>query len=135
MTIELKPENYYVGFWYSHPGTTEDTQVDLMGCMWKEPDGSWKGTYRFRYYDEDSVNAWDKKDRKSWFDLSAPPGTSDEDAEKLKEALNMVFQQFADKNDSKFEFLEIDGDGEKALEVLQGASFTHIRTFEQHEMN
>ena len=133
--IEIKPENYYVGFWFTNPGKAENRQVDMMGCIWQEKDGPWKATYRFRYYNKDSQHAFDQKDEKSWYGFEFPADASDEEIEKVKEGFDLIFQMTADRNESKFEFHEVDGDGMKAMKILKDAPFTHFQTFEQHEMN
>jgi hypothetical protein len=63
MTIEIKENRYFIGIWFMGDGKS-----DWMGAAYRDntdPADQWNLIYRFRYYE--TKEAWDGKDRKSWY--------------------------------------------------------------------
>lgn len=62
MTIEIKPETYYIGMWFCR---LPNNGGDYMCCIYREPDQPWTMKFRFRYYKDGKAH--DSKDEKRWY--------------------------------------------------------------------
>lgn len=66
--IEIKPARYFSQFWFVGGSKSG---VDFLAALWRD-EGSveWHLQYRFRYYNPESKDPFDNKDRKSWFNMA-----------------------------------------------------------------
>lgn len=63
---------------------SDNGRNDILGMLYREGDGPWQITFRFRYGVDDSI--WQSQDRKSWTQLTAMDGT-----EASRQKLNDAF--------------------------------------------
>jgi hypothetical protein len=81
--------------------------------------------YRFRYHVDDKI--FDSDDVKSGYKIT----TSDHGEKaplRLIAAIEMAFMLTEMRANARGRFLPVDGNGEKAAEVLAGSGFAHVRS-------
>ena len=60
----IKFDETCVGVWFVQ---TTETQDWMAGITEIEPDKKYEINYRFRYYNPESEDPWDGKDKKNWY--------------------------------------------------------------------
>ena len=113
--IKLKHGNFYMAMWFlSGPG--EDN--DVMGFIWREADGKVRAKYRHRYYEGE--DPWDDKDEKSWYEMSF---NGEPDIAKFKG----VWETAARYAGNDLDWTDINGDDQRAIELLKTKEWSHMR--------
>ncbi len=77
---EIVPGRFFVGFWF-----VGDESGDWFAAMWRDKDGPWRASYRFRYPGQGDGG----KDLRRSYSLEAP-SQSAADEKKLRDALDMI---------------------------------------------
>ena len=104
-------------------------KMDWMALLYKDTlDGDWRVTYRFRYYH--SPDPWDKKDKKSVYEVKVGP--TDEDRRKLldigeKLAAGLQGQMEKAGFPAELKSIPVKGNGEEFTRVLTQQSFAHVK--------
>ena len=120
--IPFKKENYYVGFWF-----VGGTDKDWLACVYREQGQiTWQLVHRFRYHNDASADPFDGKDKKNFYSGMVDGAKKDEkqiiaDMTKLADVVGL---QFGVKPD----FVEISGDGDRALFRLAMQPWAHVKT-------
>ena len=78
--IEFKEGRYFSQIW-----NVGGRGKDWLGAVWKDPDGPWTLTYRFRYYLDDKAH--DSADERSWYEMQVP---ASEPEERVLRAMNKI---------------------------------------------
>ncbi len=140
MTIEIKRENYYLAVGYVYPPTTEhlkanpqlERKSDWLGVAWIE-EGHIVLRYRFRYYNSDEKMDGDDK---NWYTVRGKftEETREVECKNMVNAMNILCGVTAMRNGSRFEVLPIDGNGDKALEVIANAPFSIMQTVPHNQL-
>lgn len=112
---------------------------DVTGMLWRydaDPE-EWVFTYRFRYYAGKNNNAWDERDRKTWYAVKGS-GAEQEMADKAKAAMTsiaLVGMMLFKAVPLPAEWFIISGDSEKAYDLLQKnpPSWMHGRTIDVND--
>lgn len=100
-----------------------EQEKDFMACTFQKEDGLWHASYRFRYYNPESENPFDGKDRKSTWSIKATT-----DRAKLDRAMMLMVQAMVRTGHfDKYHELHINGDAEKALDVLLAQPWCHSK--------
>lgn len=121
--IEIKPTTRVHALWFV-PIETSETDGDWLACVLKQEGEDWRAVYRFRWYRDGK--AFDSDDVKSWFVVQTGE-TGDEPPESLVSGLASIASKICNGEPHKVRYLEVRGDGEKAVEMLRQADFAHIR--------
>lgn len=112
MSIEITPENYYIGMWFME---LPDRIGNWMACAWRPKDkpGPWTLRWRFRYYEDEKI--FDSEDRRSWYTMEIKDATE----EKVVESLEYVATMMCGVTGTTLTFWEIRGDGDKAMDKMK----------------
>lgn len=137
MTIELKEGRHYVSVVFVYPPSDEflknnpnvGRKADLMGILWHD-DEEIQFQYRFRYYMSDDKMDGDEK---SWYTVSTKlEGRSlEEEIAKIAKVTEIVCTMTSLRFGSKYDILPIDGDHQKAIQVLQSAPWANFQLIPQ----
>jgi hypothetical protein len=95
------------------------TEQDFFGGVSREPDGSFKVSYRFRYYRDDKVH--DSSDEKSCTEMTST------DADTLKKVRGIVQLMRAKSGGRMFEVLREQRTTEQMLEEISAWPVVHRR--------
>lgn len=100
---------------------------DVLGNVYQDAPGqAWRAYYRFRYYNPESVNPFDQKDRKSSYSATAVDGSS-ESRDKLSAAFDFVFGCMAESMKSVVQKVVIRGDSEAFQREMSKRAWAHIK--------
>lgn len=136
----FKEGRYYHSMFYMQIPKCEDYLLggNVCGLLWRLDDepSSWRLTYRYRYYN--SPDPHDKRDKWSWYGLHIPEsGKKPSDIVTLFQgvigyAARMSFRESEDL-DTGFDTVVIEGDSERALEILfaQRKDWLHFGSIEK----
>lgn len=106
----------------------------LLGCerfdrlavvIRPEPGKPWEALYRWRYHVDDKV--FDSNDQRSGYRL-VTHACGDEPPAKLVEAMDNALKIVEIQAGTRGEFYPVNGNGEKAMEVLATTGAVHMRT-------
>lgn len=120
--VEFKKENYFIGFWF-----VGGSDRDWLACVYKEEgQTNWHLVHRFRYHNSESTDPFDGKDKKNFYQSSADGKEKDEkqiidDMNKLAAVVGLQFGV-------KPEFVDVHGDGDRALFRLAMQPWAHVKT-------
>lgn len=136
MTIEIKPEVFYYGYWFVGDGKT----YDWLLVSWREGDRV-RGKFRHRYYAPDSKDPWDEKDRKSWYEFTGKIGDrTDEDVCNTYDIMALGITEVGIKcgqfpPDTVFDIQtnHVCAHGDKFAEELSKAPFVYKRKMSRKE--
>lgn len=106
--IYIKSDNYYLGIWYC-----EWCEGNLLGCAWRNADGLYEGSYRFRYQFTDKM---------SWYTIKVPRDSEHD----IADAFDSMFRLTSLKYFCNVVYTPIDGFGRKAWEVFSSLPFTNV---------
>ena len=102
--------------------------ADMIAMVFRHPrNGPWQLRYRFRHYHDDKV--WDSEDRKSMYDIEAPP-----EWEKPRDRLIALMDSCVTSAMVEVgapvvqKRLVVKGDGYKAGDLLMKQPFAHAKT-------
>jgi hypothetical protein len=120
MSINLDEIDFFSCVWFAN-----DQHMDLMGVLYRlKEGGAWEIKYRFRYHHPESGrDPFDDKDRKSWYQITKPPGGED-GPEDMADKFEMVMRFSGIPNLRK---VDINGDVESFLEVMAKQPEVHLR--------
>jgi len=119
--VEFKPTNYFIGFWF-----VGGKDQDWFACVYRETGQSdWHLVHRFRYHSDASTDPFDDKDKKSYHAATLDGKAKDEkqiiqDVDKVAAVIGMRF-------DAKPEFVDVHGDGDRALFRLAMQPWAHVK--------
>lgn len=85
MSLEFKARRFYAVIGFVHG---EKAGRDWLGAAWKDAEGPWHVTYRFRYYRDDKV--WDSLDEKNWYEATAEGKSKEEVVDLLRKMADML---------------------------------------------
>lgn len=122
MTIEIKKDGYYVGFWFVGDGRNHD----WLGILSRDGD-HFRFEYRFRYYTGDQTkDAFEAGDKKSFWTATLPSHETEASAIVLVDGLvmDLVNQGFGTNPVKTL----IQGDGLAFAKAFQKAPFAHVAT-------
>lgn len=122
MTIEIKADGYYVGFWFVGDGKNRD----WLGILSRDAQGLLL-EYRFRYYTGDqSKDAFTSGDDKSFWTARMPPEMTEAMAIGVVNGLtaDLVTQGFGTNPRQTL----VQGDGRAFAQAFQQAPFVHLAT-------
>jgi hypothetical protein len=127
-TVELTDDNYVVGIWFISGAIPGSGQGDILLCLYRSPDGSYEVRYRFRYYNPESVDPNDGKDRKYFCNLRFAAMPEDEEAEKMD-----TFARSIGTIVGEVDFIPVHGPGISALPALMSRPWVHAGPMESQE--
>lgn len=76
MAIEFKEGRYFAAVWFVS-GIVRGTGESWLCALYRDKDGPWRITYRFRYYAKDEPQ--DQGGEASWYEATAKVGATEED--------------------------------------------------------
>lgn len=102
--------------------------VDWMAVLYRDtPDAVWRLTCRFRYHH--SEEAFDGKDRKRVYEMTAPTGEGDK-LRQVTEDIAITLQQKMGA-EADLTSLSIQGNSETFIHILSKQSFAHVKVIEK----
>ena len=119
--VEFKKTNYFIGFWF-----VGGTDKDWLACVYREEgQTNWILVHRFRYHNAASADPFDNKDKKNFYQNTVDGAKKDEkqiiqDMSKLADVVGLQFGV-------KPEFVDIHGDGDRALFRLAMQPWAHVK--------
>jgi hypothetical protein len=113
--------DWFYGIWFV--GGAESDWLAGIGKIGNK----WVLKYRFRYYNKDSTNPFDKKDEKSWYGFETPDD-SEESLKKLVATTDTVAQLNEMKFGAKVDFVlfQCDPSDPKLFFELGSRSWSHV---------
>jgi len=127
MTIALT-ENV-LGIWFVN--LTEDS--DWM-CALTDADDKWLIEYRFRYYCDDSGDAFDTDDEKNWYTATLDKAdTSRETVLRKQTLVYKALRDMAGTTDGNYELLRSDKTYEDFMEEFMELPFVHAKSVSREE--
>jgi hypothetical protein len=120
--IALIPGRYFVGIWYLHKA-----DEDWMCGLFRDGDsGEWEIRYRFRYYNPESENPWDGKDRKSQVNAKCSASESEQD---MIRKVDSMARLIAAAKKYEYDYLPLQTDSAEVIfEKLKTRPWAHIKT-------
>jgi hypothetical protein len=119
--VEFKPTNYFAGFWF-----VGGKDRDWFGCVYREQgQPQWHLVHRFRYHNAASTDPFDDKDAKNYFHSTA--STADKDEKQIIADMNQIAAVIGAGFGVKPEFVDVRGDGDRALFRLAMQPWAHIK--------
>lgn len=132
--IEFKDGRYFVGVWFIGDGET-----DCMYALYRDssdPENKWTMIYRFRYYESD--DAWDGKDRKSWYKTTGT-GTEAQMETNVKFVIDKIVDSWPDfkhRPVATNDFVPMHSDNvTHNLETFTARPWVHVRKMEKGELD
>jgi hypothetical protein len=119
--LEIIPGRYFSQIWFLH---AEGAPLDILGAMWKGPDG-WEAKVRMRFYDGDqSKSPFEDGDTKRTYSLAAR-GTEEEALRNLSQC----FRKMADDLELTLEAIPVrTDDPNKIMEIMSRQPWAYMRT-------
>lgn len=114
--IYIKSKNYYLGIWYC-----EWTEGNLLGCAWRNEDGTYEGSFRYREKYIATATGM------TWYTVKIP---RDSDCD-IADAFDSMFRLMALKHFCDVVYTPIDGFGDEAWRVFTDLPF--IKTVSDKE--
>lgn len=100
---------------------------DVMGNVYRDaPDQPWRAYYRFRYYNPESKDPFDQKDRKSSYSAVAPDG-SDESRQRVLEAFDFLFGMMATQMGTQVQKVIVRGGFDAFQREMSKQPWAHIK--------
>lgn len=121
--FEVKPGRYYRAIWFAGGNETGD----LFAAVFKNDEGAWQTTYRFRWYADDRVG--DSQDKKSVYHVH-PRGeraTADAPPATLVDAMDLIAEMFRIQFGGEVHKLLVRSDDPEVVgEALSREHFAHF---------
>ena len=119
--VEFKQTNYFIGFWF-----VGGKDQDWFACVFREQGQTdWRLVHRFRYHNDASTDPFDNKDKKSFYDASLDGKAKNEN--QIIEDVNKVAKLIGMRFETKPEFVDVRGDGDRALFRLAMQPWAHVK--------
>lgn len=119
--VEYKTTNYFVGFWF-----VGGTDKDWFATVYREQDQTkWHLVHRFRYHNAKSTDPFDDKDKKNFYQAAVDGDKKDE--KQIIEDMNKLAAVVGLQFGVKPEFVDVRGDGDRALFRLAMQPWAHVK--------
>lgn len=121
-TFNLTETTYVEHMWY-----VAGDGLDLLAMLYQDKAGDdWKLTYRFRYYNPDSTDPFDGKDRKHVYQVKA--GVTEEDRDKLKGVMETLLTETSHTYPRTMRrSIPVQGNSQKFMAVMVKQPFAHVK--------
>lgn len=119
--VEFKNTNYFIGFWF-----VGGKDQDWLACVYREQgQTNWHLVHRFRYHNSASTDPFDNKDKKNFYEMGVDGNQKDE--KQIIEDMNKLAAVVGLKMEVEPEFVEVRGDGDRALFRLAMQPWSHVK--------
>lgn len=121
--IEFKENVHYIGLWFvpHDSALPPEDQVDFLACAWREDGEETQAIFRFR--EKTGGPKPSRYDQKSWFEI--PSGSASEID--IIHALDRLAQKCATENRTEVDYVDIQGDADKAAKLLMAQPWAHTK--------
>lgn len=114
----LDENDYIVGVWFAYD---KDGNSLFMIIKRGDSQNSWKGSYVFRYKEDNKV--FDSKDRKSKYNMVIKDTTEDELINKIHKTFDYMSRFFTENKD----FVEVKGNPKKMIELCKDKEWFNFK--------
>lgn len=107
---------------------------DFMGCLYKDPGGPWRLTYRFRYYHAGSRDPFDGQDEKSVVDIEVPPEKTKQEMIKITREMLSHALEYGFGGDGQIHELVLEtSDTRQIMRQMEREKFFHFKRITPEE--
>ena len=117
--IEIRPDNFYLGFWhfqFPHIEPLTHSFGNVLGCVWRrldKPEGPWTLRYRFRYTVDQK--SFDSDDERNWYEMVLnKPSEGPKTDSGIRANIDKVMARMSGGFGSQVDFYELMCDGDQA---------------------